>query len=261
MTMKHFQRLLAFGFLAWVFQACSGPSAPVFVKNPVDDLIKEMTDVPNFSIILYDMNFDEASEQYLHQYRILKEPVNADTILSETTEWLQVGPDYFNEHLENMGMTIVSKTNGTVDKKTSPPGYNQYVGNEKYGQWRQNSDGTSFWEFYGKYAFLRSILGFGYSPIYYGGWNDYRRNYYPYGRSYYGDDGRGGRRYGTTGSHVNSRSTASTWTNKDQSFKNRVRSRVQRSSSRTRSGSRTSRSSSRYRSGSSSRGRGFGGGK
>lgn len=254
MTMKNSYRLLIFAVLALMIQACS-PGGPVFQKNPVDDLIKDMTNVPNYSIILYDMNYDEASEQYLHQYRILKEPQEADTILSETTGWLQVSPDYFNTHIEDMGMTIVSKTNGTVDKKVSPPGYNQYVGNEKYGQWRQKSDGTSFWEFYGQYAFLRSVLGFGYSPIYYGGWYDYRRNYYPSGRTYYGSSTNGGKRFGTSGSHVGSRSTASTWSSKDQSFKNRVRSRVQRSSSRTR------RSGSRYRSGSSSRGRGFGGGK
>lgn len=254
MTMKNSYRFLILGTLALLMQACS-PGGPVFQKNPVDDLIKDMTSIPDYSIILYDMNYDEASEQYQHQYRILKEPQGADSILTETTGWLQVSPEYFNEHIEDMGMTIVSKTNGTVDKKVSPPGYNQYVGNEKYGQWRQNSDGTSFWEFYGQYAFLRSVLGFGYSPIYYGGWYDYRRNYYPSGRAYYGNGRNGGRRFGTGGSHVNSRSTASTWSSKDQSFKNRVRSRVQRSSSRTR------RSSSRYRSGSSSRGRGFGGGK
>lgn len=255
--MKRAQVYLSLTLLVFLVQAC-GPSAPVFEKNPVDDLIKNMTDVANFDIILYDMDFDEATEKYQHQYRILKEPTGSDTILTETTEWLQVSPSYFNEHVDNMGMTIVSKTNGTVDKKVSPPGYNQYVGNEKYGQWRQDSNGGSFWEFYGKYAFLRSILGFGYSPIYYGGWNDYRRNYYPYGRTYYGSGTNGGNRYGTNSTHNRNRSTASTWSGKNQSFKNRVRSQAQRSASRT---SRRSRSGSRYSGGSSSRGRGFSGGK
>ncbi len=256
--MRRIAYFLSLAALVFFIQSCNSNN-PVFQKNPVDDLIKNMSDIPDFSIILYDMNYEESNEQYLHQYRILKQPASADTILSETTEWMQVSPDYFNRHIDNMGMTIVTKINGTVDKeKVSPPGYNQYVGNEKYGQWRQNSDGTSFWEFYGKYAFLRSILGFGYSPIYYGGWNDYRRNYYPYGRTYYGTSSRGNR-YGTTGTHNRSRTTASNWNSKNQNFKNRVRSQVQRSSSRT--NNRRSRSSSRYRSGSSSRGRGFGGGK
>lgn len=255
--MRQVHKFLSILTLVLVAQAC-GPGSPSFVKNPVDDIVKELSEVPNFSIILYDMNFDEATEQYQHQYRILKEPQGADTIETETTDWKQVSPEYFNEHIENMGMTIVSKSNGTVDKKVSPPGYNQYVGNEKYGQWSQNSDGTSFWEFYGKYAFLRSMLGFGYSPIYYGGWNDYRRNYYPYGRTYYGQGSNGRNRYGTNSTHNQSRSKVSTWSGKNQDFKNKVRSRAQRSSSRT---SKRSRSGSRYRSGSSSRGRGFGGGK
>ena len=257
--MKRASTYLSLILLIFLAQAC-GPNTPAFNKNPVDDLIKNMSDVSNFDIILYDMNFDEATEHYLHQYRILKEPPGSDTILSETTEWMQVSPDYFNKHVDDMGMTIVSKTNGTVDKKVSPPGYNQYVGNEKYGQWNQKSDGTSFWEFYGKYAFLRSVLGFGYSPIYYGGWNDYRRNYYPYGRTYYGNSN-GGNRYGTNSAHNRNRSSASTWSNKNQSFKNRVRSQAQRSTSRTSRSSRRSRSGSRYSGGSSSRGRGFSGGK
>lgn len=251
--MKRLRTLFGLGLAIALLQACGG-GGPGFMKNPVDDLIKNMTEIPDFSIVLYDMNYDEDKDQYLHQYRILKEPLGADTIETETTDWMLVSAAYFNEHIDNMGMTIVSKSNGTVDKKVSPPGYNQYVGNEKYGQWRKQSDGTSFWEFYGKYAMLRSFLGFGYSPIFYGGWYDYRRNYYPYGRTYYGRGSNGGSRFGTSGSHVSGRSSKSTWNSKGSSFKSRVRSKVQRSSSRTRSGS-------RFRSGSSSRGRGFGGGK
>lgn len=255
--MKRIQVYLSLVVLALLVQAC-GPGTAKFVKNPVDDLIRDLSEVPNFSIILYDMNYDEAKEEYQHQYRILKEPLGADTIVEETTGWLPVSAAYFNEQIDNMGMTIASKTNGTVEKKVSPPGYNQYVGNEKYGQWNQKSDGTSFWEFYGQYAFLRSMLGFGYSPIYYGGWYDYRRNYYPYGRTYYGNSSNGGRRFGTNSTHNRSRSSASTWNSKNQNFKNRVRSQAQRSASRSK---RRSRSGSRYRGGSSSRGRGFGGGK
>lgn len=251
--MKRLRTLFGLGLAIALLQACGG-GGPGFMKNPVDDLIKNMTEIPDFSIVLYDMNYDEDKDQYLHQYRILKEPVGADTIETETTDWTLVSAAYFNEHIDNMGMTIVSKSNGTVDKKVSPPGYNQYVGNEKYGQWRKQSDGTSFWEFYGKYAMLRRFLGFGYSPIFYGGWHDYRRNYYPYGRTYYGRGSNGGSRFGTSGSHVSGRSSKSTWNSKGSSFKSRIRSKVQRSSSRTRSGS-------RFRSGSSSRGRGFGGGK
>lgn len=240
-----------------LISAC-GPNTPVYEKNPIDDIVKNLSEVPNFTIMLYDMNYDESSEKYLHQYRILKEDSFNDTLVAETTDWLQVSASYFNTNVDNMGMTLISKVNGQLEKKVAPPGYNNYVGNEKYGQWREGSNGSSFWEFYGKYAMLQTVFGFGRSPIYYGGWNDYRRNYYPTGRTYYGTTSNGGTRFGTNGTHNTSRSTRSTWNSKPASFKQNVRSKVQRSSSRT---NRTSRSSSRYRSSSSSRGRGFGGGK
>lgn len=240
-----------------LISACQPGKAP-YQKKPIDDIVKKMTEVPNFSIMLYDMNYDESSDKYLHQYRILKEDSFQDTLVAETTDWLQVSDTYFNSNIDNMGMALVTKTDGKLEKKVAPPGYNNYVGNEKYGNWRQGSDGTSFWEFYGKYAMLRSVLGYGMSPIYRGGWNDYRRNYYPSGRTYYGNSSSGGTRFGTNGSHTSNRSSRSTWNSKPTTFKQNVRSKVQRSSSRT---NRRTRSSSRYRSNSSSRGRGFGGGK
>lgn len=253
--MSQLKRLSLFSLLLLLW-AC-GNNQPAFQKNPVDDLVRDLSEVQNLSIILYDMDEKEDEDRYLHQYTIIKEDSFRDTIVSETTDWKEVSPEYFNQNVDNMGMALVTKTNGVVEKKVSPPGYNQYVGNEKYGQWRQGSNGTSFWEFYGQYAFLRSMLGFGYGPIYYGGWNDYRRNYYPYGRTYYGTNGSGGSRFGTKGSHVSNRSSRSTWNSKSSTFKQRVRSKVQRSTTN----SRRSRSSSRFRSSSSSRGRGFGGGK
>lgn len=247
-------RLWYLGLIGSLFLTGCGSDRPAFQKKPIDNLVRDMAQLNNYSILLHDMDYREEKDQYYHQYRILKQPPGTDTLVEETTNWLRVPATYFNEHIDHMGMALVTKDNGKVEKKASPPGYNQYVGNEKYGQWRQGSNGTSFWEFYGQYAFMRSLLGFGYSPIYYGGWNDYRRNYYPYGRTYYGRGDRGGTRFGTGGTHVNNRSGRSNWTSKSSSFKQNVRSRVQRSASRT-------RNTSRFRSRSSTRGRGFGGGK
>ncbi len=231
-----------------------GPESASFQKEPIDDIIRDLSGVNNFTILLYDMDYVEDKDTYRHQYQIIKEPSGQDTLISETTDWKQVSAKYFNAHVEDMGMALASKENGKLDKKVSPPGYNSYVGNEKYGEWRQNSSGGSFWAFYGQYAFMRSLFGYGYSPIYRSGWNDYRRNYYPQGRTYYGRSDNGGTRFGTNGAHTAQRSTTSRWNSKSTSFKQRVRSKVKQSASRT-------RSSSRYRSGSNSRSRGFGGGK
>ncbi|MCE9686991.1 hypothetical protein LZP73_12390 [Shewanella sp. AS16] len=57
----------------------------------------------------------------------------------------------------------------------------QLVGNPAYGNWQTNSNGTSFWAWYGMYSMFSNIF---HRPIYYDRWSD-RRGY-----SYYNDVGR-----------------------------------------------------------------------
>ena len=258
MTSKLLRTLPGFLLLLFAMSSCSNGSQRSFTKEPIDNIIRDYTQSPELTVILYDMDYDEAADKYQHQYRVIYQPEGKDTLLEKTTDWLPVSASYFDEHVNDMGMALVTKTDGVVEKKTSPPGYNNYVGNEKYGHWERRSDGSSFWAFYGQYAFMRSMFGYGYGPIYYGGWNDYRRNYAPYGRTYYGRNSNGGTQFGTGGTHTSQTNTASRWSSKSTAFKQKVRSRVKQSASRS---SRSSRSGSRYRSSSSSRSRGFGGGK
>lgn len=247
-------RLLTFLSAVLVLASCQRRTA-TFKKEPIDNLVKEYADAGDYSIMLYDMNYDDQQDQYQHQYRVIYEPKSQDTVLERTTGWMQVSPIFFEKHVEDMGMTLVSKTDGKLEKKVSPPGYDTYVGNERYGQWRQGSDGNSFWEFYGKYAMLSHLFGMNRYPVYYNRYDDYYSNYRPYGRTYYGRDSRGGNMYGTGGGYTRNTSAGSTWKSRPSSFKNRVRSRVSRSASRMKS----SRRSSRFRSSSyRSRGGGFG---
>ena len=136
--------------------------------------------------------------------------------------------------------------NGKLHKNASPPGYNNYVGNEKYGQW-ENRGGNSFWAFYGQYAFMSSMFNMMTYPVRRSYYNDYRGGYYGTGRSYYGPRTTGGSTYyGTNSAYNKSSKPNSSWSRNTSSFKNRVAGR-------------TSRSSSRYgRSSSRSRGGGFG---
>ncbi len=62
---------------------------------------------------------------------------------------------------------------------------NQMVGNPNYGQWRSQSNGSSFWEFYGQYALISSLFGRG--PMSYNSWayNRPYSYYHDYGRSSY----------------------------------------------------------------------------
>lgn len=232
---------------------CGSDNRKKFTKEPIDNIIKENNQYTNFSIILYDMDFEEASDSYRHQYQVLVEPLppGDTTIVESKTDWLNVSDDFFNKHVDDMGMEIAFKKDGKVEKKTAPPGYSNYVGNEKYGEWRTDHSGNSFWAFYGRYAFMSSMFNMMTYPMYRSHYNDYYGNYYSRGRSYYGPRTGSGYAYGTNSARNKSRSTAS-WNTKSSSFKNKVRSKAQRSSStskRSRSRSRYNSSRSRSRSG------------
>ena len=222
-----------------------------FEKNPVDVLVRDMTDTPVYSIILYDMDEEGTFfKDYRHQYRIIKESKEGATPEEVITDWYPVSEEFFNRNIDNMGMEIAAKNaQGEVTKTAAPPGYANYVGNPQYGQWQQGSNGQSFWAFYGQYALLSSLFNLATFPAYRSYYNDYR-GYRQSGRPYYGptlDNGR--RAYGT-----NSRYTTTTKPN--TVWRNNPSSRNFRSSNQ-----RTSRTGSRYGSGSSgmrSRGGGFG---
>lgn len=247
--MKPMKNIPILTLVILLLTACSGKD---FQKSPVDQLIKQMTSTPIYSIMLYDMDVEGTFfKDYQHQYRILKQS-SADAEPEEIiTEWFNVSENFFKTHIEDMGMEIAAKTeNGEVTKNVSPPGYSNYVGNPKYGHWQQGSGGNSFWAFYGQYAFLSSMLNMATFPIrrsYYDDYRDYRRS----GRPYYGPVVNNGRRaYGTGSAYTTSSKPNTRWSTSRRS-----------SSSAFRSGDRTSRSGSRYNSSSSMRSRGGGFGK
>ncbi|MEQ9443919.1 MAG: hypothetical protein RIG62_33070 [Cyclobacteriaceae bacterium] len=218
--------------------ACRSSS---FEKSPVDELIRDMTDDPAYSIILYDMDQQGSFfPEYRHQYRIMKESPQDSVPEEEITSWYTVSEDFFNENIDNMGMEIAAKNHeGEVSKTAAPPGYNNYVGNPQYGHWQQGSNGESFWSFYGKYAMLSSLFNMAAFPVrrsYYNDYQDYRRS----GRSYYGPVTNNQRAYGTNSRYTTTTKPNTTW-------RTRTSSRDFRSTSE-----RTSRASSRYGTGSSS---------
>lgn len=201
-------------------------------KTPVDELIKEMSDEPTFSIILNDMNTEGTFfKNYLHQYKIITEDKDGEP-KSRVTKWYEVDENFFMANVNNMGMEIASKNeDGKVSKSVGPPGYGSYVGNPQYGHW-VNRDGGSFWEWYGKYALFSTMFNTMAYPVRRTYWDDYRRDYYGSGRSYYGPLTNGRHRFGTNSEYNMKTRPRSTWyTNKSNtSFKQRVRSSTSRSS-------------------------------
>ena len=263
--------------IALVLSSC-GSDKQAYIQFPADTLAKEMDTVKNYSIVLFDMNVDENDKCY-HKYKIIQQTGKtpnlgidtsdtvavalaiADTIdvdptamgFKETiTDWKQVSNEDFDYYSSDMGMEIYSKIDGKLSKITAPPGYSQYVGNQKYGTWRTSSSG-SFWEFYGRYMFISSMFHL-MSPVpygYYGGYASYRGS-----RPYYGPNGKA---YGTGSKHatgINNGYTKRAASN--SKLKNRVNNSIAKSSSKankgvrsTTSSGKSSRSSSRYSSSSS----------
>lgn len=238
------RQILLYPLLALLFISCGSD----FEKSPLDKFTKELSDVPAYSVILHDMNVEgTVFEDYFHQYEIIKVGKNGEPE-KVITPWTEVSEDVFREHIDHMGMEVLSKgEDGKVSKTAAPPGYNNFVGNQQYGQWVQGNNGSSFWQFYGQYMFLNTMFNMATFPARRSYYDTYRTDYY--GRKpYFGPSSSGGGRTFGTGSTYTSRTSAgSTWNTKNTSFKNRVRNSV------TRSGSRYSGSSSTR-----SRGGGFG---
>ncbi|WP_432757996.1 hypothetical protein [Motilimonas eburnea] len=103
-------------------------------------------------------------------------------------------PDLFNDALSDPVNVLADMSDGklarvnAVSKAASMQANgaqdfgdgSQLVGNPNYGQWSQNSNGVSFWEWYGMYALFSNLS----RPVMYDSWSR-NRDY-----SYYNDYGR-----------------------------------------------------------------------
>lgn len=230
--MKKNYQIVLFGLISMAIMSCGGSK---FTKSPVDEIVRDLPNDEVFSVILYDMdqkgNF---SSTYYHKYQIIREV--GDDVSEVLTDWKEVGEREFTNNVDNMGMEIVARDSaGILTKEVAPPGYNNYVGNPRYGQW-ETRNGSSFWAFYGQYAFMSSMFRMSMFPVQRGYYNDWRGNYRGSGRAYYGPTGTGGRYYGTGSGYSRVNNPTSSWnSSRNTSFKNRVASRTSRSSGRTRS--------------------------
>ena len=193
-----------------------------------------------YSVLLYDADIEVngTDSTFAHQYKIVLED-SIGTPYDTVTNWIQVSDTAFDYYINDIGMTLTSANNNTVNEYSSPPGYNNYVNNTRYGSWQTNSSGNSVWEFYGKYAFLRTMFGFN-QPIYRNDYYDYS-DYYRGRSSYYGQStGTGRYAYGTQSAHSSS-------LNPQNKFKSSVQGRVNRSGSRNVSSMNSFRSNVRSR--------------
>ncbi len=141
----------------------------------------------------------------------------------------------------------------------------ELVGNPNYGQWKQDSSGGTFWEWYGKYALISSLMG-GYRYDY-GGWsrNRYASYYHDVGRDYYSSPGQRsrsqqtearvkkqftqqGRRFESPYAKTRARTTRATRVASSGGFRSTYSQNVRSSSSGSRSSAYSSRGGSSSRS-------------
>ncbi len=260
------RRFIVAAFCVLLLQAC-GSKEP----NGFQETIDRFEKMPEYSIILEDMVVDgNFSKTYFHRYRVfyaLKVPGQNEDMqfLDITTDPLEVPKSIYDRYKDDLGMVIASKTSaGEKTTVSQPPGY-QYVGNPRYGQWQTNSQGESFWSFYGKYALLRDAFDVFDRPFKRKYYDNYYNNYYRNKKSYYG---RGPvRTYGTSGSYTQKKKPSfyqraqQRKAQKQRSFSQKVADRtygrsVTRSTRTTTTRSSSSSRTSRSRM-SSSRSRGF----
>ena len=71
------RQVVLFIFFIVLVYACSRTCESDYsepIKSPVDEIIKILSDVPTYSVILYDMNTEGSIfKEYYHQYKIISE--------------------------------------------------------------------------------------------------------------------------------------------------------------------------------------------
>jgi hypothetical protein len=156
------------------------------------DLVADWPDSRHNAATFYLQN---TQLKYFHKY--IKEE---DGETSETG-WESVNASFYEQNLDNLGMAILSKPYGEFepDSHAAPPGM-AYVGNPKYGEWKKDESGNSFWAWYGRYAFFSNLFFFPSHHYSYGSWNRWNTDY-RYKKPYYGQTGTG-YTFGSRGSRM-----------------------------------------------------------
>jgi hypothetical protein len=156
---------LAFIFMVNIFQ-CGGSSSsdyeyPTNRGRDFSQIVREFDAHNEFSLILRDMDYKNS--QHYHKYEYVTD--TSDVIVSSETGWYEVTPTFFKQHVNHLGLQLLHKNGGTKSFGVDPPGFSQFVGNEKYGSWKDNY-GEYEWHYSPEYENLNAILTDGFAvPI------------------------------------------------------------------------------------------------
>lgn len=121
---------------------------------------------------------DNVEEEYFFKYLIIENE-------KEREEWVKVSEAEYNKYAEFEGHEIYSKPYGFFNSEAlnapNPIGIST-VGNPKYGEWKTDSSGQSFWAYYGQFRLLSDVIDMfagnnhRYSRYDYDHWNNNYRN-------------------------------------------------------------------------------------
>lgn len=149
---------------------------------------------------------DNSAEYYISDLRVENYHRYSDETNGavKETDWIAVTSEEYEDKYNDLGMTLRSKPYGQftaeVEDDPAPPGMS-YVGNPRYGQWR-NSGGNSSWEFYSRYMLYRDLLGDSHPGYSRTEWDDYKTARSK-GEGYYGGTSTNPR-YGTASESIQS---------------------------------------------------------
>ena len=198
-------------------------------REHLDELVDQL--YISWEKVLVDMAVEENEEvRFLHKIQTtrIRVPGSGEEAVAEPLPpieaWQPVSRAEYEKHKNDLGMALAVKPAGKYDEEAEssaaePPGY-AYIappeqGSNQYGHWVRDQRGGSFWEFYGKYAFLQTLFwGPSYRPIYAGDYRSYRRHR-DSGRPYYGTTGGGQPRYGSSSASTRQRYGSSKYVRTD----------------------------------------------
>ena len=189
-----------FALTILLFSTACGQPTP----DPVQKIVKDLERYPEYSVVIEDLNVEDG---FFPDYSLRLALTTAagqrlddrDTLVFDerVTDWIPVSEGVFSRYQHYLGMVVASRTldgQRSSPGQAHPPGY-QYVGNSQYGQW----GGGGFWQFYGQYAFMSSMLGS--HRVGRGDYDNYRSNR-ERGRPHYGPVSNGRQTFGTAGTRT-----------------------------------------------------------
>ncbi len=124
-----------------------------FLKN--ESQFSKLLKGKNLTVILVDTHATGfLIKTYYQKLRVISDYENVDEMILRTNK------EFAKKNKDFIGLSIYRKTSDTEDFLPLPPG-SLYVDNPKYGMWKTNKKGLTYWSFHKTYKNFPKYLGWG----------------------------------------------------------------------------------------------------